>query len=499
MRIQWIKITQQLKWAKILLGVFSLFTVNTHAGTSSNSLYNVLFIISDDLSATALNCYGNDRVSTPNIDRLANEGTRFTRTYCQYPVCEPSRASLLSGYYPHAINIPRARKGIKNSLRESIGERATLPQHFKNNGYKSARISKLYHMRVPGDIEQGTSGKDDETSWTEYYNIKAPEVFGRGESELLENNPDGSKGVIGGNTMELLKSEGGDLSQADGKTAQKASEWIRANKDRPFFLAVGFVRPHVPFAAPKEYFERYKPEDMLLPHKFPGDWDDIPKGGINYKTTQNLNMNLEQQRKSVAGYYASVSYMDAQVGKILNTLRDEGLEKNTIVVFTSDHGFFLGEHDFWMKVGVMEESARVPLIIKIPGKAPALSHSFTELVDLYPTLAEACSLEVPERLQGHSLLPLLSNPALSVRDTAFCSSRGLLLLRNDRWAYMQHGEEKNAAVQLYDMHKDAQQWNNLSDSPEHAPVVERFRQQMAQKIAKIRTNDLGLNYTTKKK
>src|SRR5690606_12345648 len=216
--------------------------------------------------------------------------------------------------------------------------------------------------------------------------------------------------------------DGDELLHSDGKTAQKASELIRKHKDKPFFLAVGFVRPHVPFVAPKSYFEPYPYQQVVLPPKVVGDWDDIPPSGINYVTSVNGQMSIEQEKKAVAAYYASVSYMDAQVGKVLRTLQEEGLEDNTIVIFTSDHGFHLGEHRFWMKVSLHEESARVPLIIKVPGKEPGVCHSFAELIDLYPTVAELAGLDYSPHLQGKSLVPTLDDPSAKVRDFAFSIS-----------------------------------------------------------------------------
>jgi len=341
---------------------------------------NVLFIIADDLTATAVSAYENKISKTPNIDKLASEGVRYTRAYCQYPVCGPSRASFMSGYYPNATTTFGYVSGRKN-----IGpDRKTWSQLFKEKGYHSARVSKIFHMGVPIHIEEGSNGADDEASWTARFNSKGPEWKAPGEGELVQGNPDGSLPIKGGNVMTIVKADGDELVHSDGRTAKKACELIRQYKDSTFFLAVGFVRPHVPFVAPKSYFTAYPQEQIVLPEKVEGDWDDIPKRGINYVTSVNGKMNTEQERKAVAAYYASVAYMDAQVGKVLNTLREEGLEDNTIVIFTSDHGFHLGEHRFWMKVSLHEESARVPLIIKVPGKKrlfaiPLLNYSiFTQ-------------------------------------------------------------------------------------------------------------------------
>ena len=335
---------------------------------------NILFIIADDLTSTGVSSYENKACKTPNIDKLASEGVRYTRAYCQYPVCGPSRASFMSGYYPNATTTFGYVSGRKN-----IGpDRKTWSQVFKENGYYTARVSKIFHMGVPIDIETGSNGTDDEASWIERFNSQGPEWKAPGDGELVQGNPEGTLPIKGGNVMTIVKADGDDLVHSDGKTAQKASELIRQYKDSTFFLAVGFVRPHVPFVAPRSYFEPYPYDAVNLPEKVKGDWDDIPKRGINYVTSVNGQMNEEQEKKAIAAYYASVSYMDAQVGKVLNTLKEEGLAENTIVIFTSDHGFHLGEHSFWMKVSLHEESARVPLIIKVPGKRPAVCNSFAE-------------------------------------------------------------------------------------------------------------------------
>jgi iduronate 2-sulfatase len=477
---------QFLRRFLVAVGVLSAWGAAPVAAQSPR--YNILFIISDDLTATALSCYGNTVCRTPHIDRLAAGGTRFTRAFCNGTYCGPSRASLLSGYYPHATGV----LGY-TSPRPAIGDRATWPQHFQNAGYYTARVSKIYHMGVPGGIEEGSDGADDPASWTERFNSPGPEWKAPGVGETLEGNPDGSRPVAGGNTFVVVEADGDDLVHSDGKTAAKAVELIQQHAGRPFFLAVGFVRPHVPFVAPKAYFEPFLPYDKLpLPPKVPGDWDDIPKAGINYKTSVNMQMDVRRQKKAVGGYYASVAYMDAQVGKVLDALEQSGQAGNTIVIFTSDHGYHLGEHDFWAKVSLRDESGMVPLIIKVPGKQPAVSNSLVELIDLYPTTARLCGLEVPPRLQGKDISPIFDDPSHKVRDAAFSvapSSKGFLL-RSDRWAYIQYGEDAERGIELFDMADDPRQNTNLAERPELAAVVAEFRQKLAARLREVRDHDL---------
>ena len=451
--------------------------------------YNVLFIISDDLTSTALSCYGNQVCQTPHIDRIAARGMRFTNAYCQGTYCGPSRASFMSGYYPHATGV----FGY-TTPRPAIGERATWAQHFKQAGYYTARVSKIYHMGVPGGIEEGGDGADDPASWTERFNSPGPEWKAAGEGETLEGNPDGKRPVVGGNTFVVVEADGDDLVHSDGKTAAKACALIRQHKDQPFWLGVGFVRPHVPFVAPRSDYGPFKPyREMQLPEKLPGDWDDIPRAGINYKTSRNMQMDIRRQQKAMGGYYASVAFMDRQVGKVLDTLEACGLDDKTIVIFTSDHGYHLGEHDFWAKVSLRDESAQVPLIVSVPGKPTGVCHSLTELLDLFPTTAKLCGLPVPNRLQGHDISPLLDDSTREVRDAAFSVApmRKGLLLREKRWAYIQYAEDASQGIELFDMEDDPQQFHNLADLPAYQDQVQRLQHKLAQKLRDVRNHDLS--------
>lgn len=464
---------------------------------SAKQDYNVLFIISDDLTPTALSCYGNTVCKTPNIDRIADSGTLFTRAFCQGTYCGPSRASFMSGYYPHATGV----LGY-TTPRPKIGDRATWSEHFKNNGYYSARVGKIYHMGVPGGIEKGTDGSDDEASWTERFNCQGPEWKAPGDGETLENNPDDKKPAVGGNTFVVVEADGDDMVHADGKAAAKAVELIKKHKDERFWLGVGFVRPHVPFVAPRKYYPPFKPYDKLeLPPKVDGDWDDIPKPGINYKTSVNMKMDIRRQKKAVGGYYASVAFMDAQVGKVLDALEEEGLREKTIVIFTSDHGYHLGEHDFWAKVSLRDESSGVPLIISVPGKEPAVCNSLTELLDLYPTISALCGLDVPERIQGKDISAMLDDPKVEVRDAAFSVApmRKGFLIREDRWSFIQYNEDAGGGIELFDMENDPKQNTNLATNPENKVLVDRLKERVTAKLAEVRTNDLEIDYSRKGK
>src|SRR5699024_7018242 len=224
--------------------------------------------------------------------------------------------------------------------------------------------------------------------------------------------------------------------------------------------------------------------------------DDIPERGINYVTSVNGQMSEEQEKKAIAAYYASVAYMDAQVGRVLQALEEEGIEDDTIVIVTSGHGLHLGEHRFWMKVSLHEESVRVPLIIKVHGTEPAVTHSLAELVDLDPTVAELAGLEYPEDLQGKSLVKTLDDPRHSVREAAFSMHKWgggfSYLLRTDKWAYIQYDEDAGSGMELYDMEHDPKQYNNLANNPQYQEIVNAFQEQLREKLKDVRDNDLDV-------
>ncbi|MBT5707320.1 MAG: sulfatase-like hydrolase/transferase, partial [Verrucomicrobia bacterium] len=244
------------------------------------------------------------------------------------------------------------------------------------------------------------------------------------------------------------------------------------------------------------YYEPFLPyEKMKLPEKYPNDWDDIPKAGINYKTSKNMKMDIRRQKKAVGGYYASVRYMDAQVGKVLDALEAANLNDTTIVIFTSDHGYHLGEHDFWAKVSLRDESAAVPLIISVPGKPAAVCHSLVELLDLYPTLSSLCGLPSQNRLQGKDISSMLDDPKHEVRDAAFSVApmRKGFLLRDHEWSFIQYEENASGGVELFDLEKDPKQYTNLAHQTEYASQLTKMQEKLRVKLADVRANDLNLN------
>lgn len=457
---------------------------------------NVLLIIADDLSASALGCYGNPQVQTPNIDALADQGVVFDRAYCQYPVCAASRASMGTGLYPSKI---QALGGGFEYFDAAIGAHSTLPEHFRMNGYTTARVSKIYHMRIPGDITSGSSGPDHAASWDMTFNAQAPEWMTPGvaahyTNENLNFNPGLHYNLGFGAAFYTVEGSLDGSEQADAVSAAEAVSLLGDLADEQFFLAVGFVRPHVPLVAPETVYDLYDAQQMQLAASVPGDLLDIPAAGVFWNEPVRGPWTDDARRHVLRAYYASVTFMDEQVGLVLDRLQELGLEDETIVVFTSDHGYHLGEHTMWQKLSLHEESARVPLIVRVPGLDSGRTDSLAELVDLYPTLAELTGLAVPAPCQGISLRPVLEDPDTSVRSAVLSSVSNGHLLRTEEWAYMRYN---GGFEELYDMapapQGDPLQFTNLAGNPVYAGVLLQLRSMLDEKLLAV-TSDPGQAY-----
>jgi uncharacterized sulfatase len=427
---------------------------------------NVLFIVSDDL-CNHLGCYGDTLVRSPNIDRLASQGVRFDRAYCQFPLCNPSRASFLTGLRP-------AHTGVRENqtyFRKNQPDAVTLPQTFKKAGYFVARVGKLYHYGVPTQI--GTDGLDDKPSWDMVVNPKGRDKAE--ESKIFSLKP-GQYGA----TLSWMAQDGADDEQTDGIGATEAIKLLEAHKGGPFFLAVGFYRPHTPYVAPKKYFGLY-PLDRVPVEQVPANHkENVPVPAFASGHKEQDVMTDHQRREARQAYHAATSFMDSQVGRLLDALDRLGLAKNTIVVFLSDHGYHLGEHGLWQKMSIFEQSARVPLLIYDPrskGNGQACGRT-VELVDLHPTLADLCGLTAPAKLDGLSLRPLLENPRADWSKPALTEVQrsGFLgrAVRTERWRYIEwDGGAKGR--QLYDHQSDPGEYTNLANDPKYAATVEELR------------------------
>lgn len=441
----------------------------SHAQAESE-IRNVLFLISDDLRANTLGCYGNQVCQTPNIDKLASKGMVFDRAYCQGTVCAPSRLSLMYSRYQG--------KGSK-----------TLGQHFQDHGRYSARVGKIFHMRVPGDIIAGTDGVDVPECWTERFNSQGNEAHTPGDYACLNLNIfttelEGRESTKMPNRMFVsVKYEGDGSDQPDHKTATKTIDLLEKHKDKPFFIAAGFVRPHYPMVAPHQYFEPYRWQDMTVPKQLENDLADIPEQGIPRSTSEanGIAKFPDNQKRMWAAYYASVTFMDEQVGRVLNALDRLGLRDNTAIVFTSDHGYHLGDHSFWLKGDVHEQVTRVPLIIDAPGYQPGRSQSITELVDIYPTLANLTGTTPPGDLQGTSLAPILKDGNIKVKEGAISFAKGHGW-RTRNWAYMRYPD---GSEELYDMKGDPDQFTNLAKMQDHAERLAKMRQGLDERLKQV--------------
>ncbi|MBL9114613.1 MAG: sulfatase [Verrucomicrobiaceae bacterium] len=467
-----------------------LLLIGLTASLSAADKPNVLFIISDDLN-NYLGCYGDPRAKTPNIDKLAARGVRFDRAYCTFPPCGPSRNSMLCGLYPNSTGI------LTNAqiFRQTIPSHISLSQAFRQAGYFAARIGKLYHYNVPKSI--GTNGHDDPGSWELELNPAGVDRLAE-ESKIFSLTP----GQFGG-TLSWYASPADDTQHTDGMMAADA-EWVLERcgkqKHRPFFLAVGFFRPHTPYVAPKEPYYSWFPEaEMPLHPTIDKNPPEVPAAALgSYKKEQD-KLTDDLRRQCVQAYYASISFMDAQVGRVVDALDKNGLGDNTIIVFTSDHGYHMGEHGLWQKMSLFEGSARVPLLIVAPGvgKGTVVKEPVSHL-DLYPTLTELAGVKAPTSLQGQSLVPMLKNPAAKGRGWALTQvsrggganratvsrdqgSEGKMFfgysLRTPRWRYTEWDEGK-AGSELYDHDNDPGELVNLADKPEHAKIVTELSTQL---------------------
>lgn len=456
---------------KILLDVLLvslLLLLPGPAASGENKKVNVLFIATDDLNCD-LGTYGHPLVKTPNLDRLAARGTRFDRAYCQFPLCSPSRTSLMTGLRPDTTQVFDLKKHFRSVLPDVV----TLPQLFRTNGYFTARVGKIYHYGVPGDI--GTSGLDDPPSWDRFVNPRGRDK--EEEGKLTNYTP--TRGL--GSSLSFLKADGPDEEQTDGIGASATIRLLEENRDRPFFIACGFYRPHCPYVAPAKYFERFPLEQVQMP-AFPRDLPSIvPRPAL--ASTQPwpwFGVTEMQARESKRAYWAAVAFVDAQVGRLLDALERLQLTDRTIIVFWSDNGYHLGELGLWKKQSVFEGSARVPLIIASPGqKVKGQGSARTvELLDIYPTLADLCGLAPPHKLAGQSLRPLLDDPKSAWDKPAFSQVwRGSFAghsVRTEKWRYTEWDEGKQG-IELYDCEADPDQKRNLATSAAHAETVVELR------------------------
>lgn len=439
---------------------------------------NVLFIICDDLNRHVGFC-GYANIQSPNLNELAADSLVFRRAYCQYPVCGPSRASMLSGLYPESTGV----LDNKSDIRDLRGKTISMPRHFRNAGYWTARTGKVFH-------NESTNPRDAwDVSPPRFRNDELPIVrdarleFLKTHDSINRKNRQAWKSQLQSLATQTRgqKRPGygpsglDDDQHKDGKNASQVMQWLRDQPfgDKPFFIACGIQKPHVPFLAPQKYFDLYPQASLTFELPPADDWATKPRLAMN-KRFQGFGFELgvendSLRREYTQAYHACVSFLDAQVGRVIRSLKQNGLYDQTIIVFTSDHGYHLGEHFMWGKVTLFEECARIPMTLRVPGTTTAGSStdSLVELVDLFPTLARLASLPMPPDLQGADLTPVLRAPAAEVRDAVYTVvSRGKTLgrsLRTQRYRYAEWGSPH--AAELYDLKTDPLEYVNLLDDP----------------------------------
>ncbi|MHC4540987.1 MAG: sulfatase, partial [Planctomycetota bacterium] len=434
---------------------------------------DVIFIAIEDI-APLMGCYGHPVVKTPNIDALARRGVVFKRAYCQVAVCNPSRASVSTGLRPETTGV--FNNSIDWRRRIPQGMR-TLPEFFRDNGYETVICGKIHHhQRYFNDATEQAQQREDHM-WAKTLRARSRGPRKKALAPAAARPAWLKEDDYIARSLRWGPTGLADAEQRDGAIAAAVAEELKAERDRPLFMAVGLHAPHYELRAPDEYFELYPPEKMTLAKNPEDDLADVPHEYSSFNTTDDRWLNDSEKRQVLAAYYACISYIDACVGVIMNALKQSGRQDNTIVCLWGDHGMHLGEHLLWRKYTLFENAARVPFVMAAPGvaKAGAACNRLVELIDMYPTLADLCGLGVPEGLEGISAKPLLRDPQRPWKKAAFTSqSARNHSLRTERWRYTEWGGPENA--ELYDHQRDPGEFNNLAKNPRHSATVAELRQ-----------------------
>jgi choline-sulfatase len=473
--------TQLMKLPLYLLSLFLSISTFVHGERP-----NILMIAVDDLRPQ-LSSYGQSQIQSPNIDKLAASGTRFNRAYCMVPTCGASRASLMSGVRPSASRFV----GYTARIDEDAPEITPLHLHLKNNGYNTASLGKILHY--PADMEHGWT----QSPWRPKRDFKGSSepIVGWSPPTDLDALTEQSRN----HRLPFASYDVPDDTLGDGQVAAEAIKQLKtlSQQEAPFFLAVGFFKPHLPFNAPKTYWDIYDDTPIDVPDNYSIP-EDAPKAAIhnfgelrNYAGVPNKGPVSDQMAKTlIRGYYASVSFTDAQVGRVLEELEQSGLSENTIVILWGDHGWNLGEHSLWAKHCTFENSMRVPLIIRTPQSESApqgqTTNTLTEFIDIYPTLCELAGIDAPKHLDGQSLAPVLKDPDSTGKGYAIGRFSNGDTIRSNRWRYTEYttkedrGDGRIVSRMLYDHDKDPEENRNLANIPEYKPTIEKLSRQLNQ-------------------
>ncbi|WP_417737268.1 sulfatase [Rosistilla oblonga] len=487
---------------KILIPVLLLVlapAVRSATAADPPSQPNVLFLSIDDLNDWTGAMGGNVQAKTPNLDKLCRQGILFTNAHCSQAVCTASRNSVLSGLHPSTTGWYTSTAMMRRTYDQVMGEHKMLPQHFKDNGYETLAVGKVFH--------QGVSDYRERTD--DFWNVTGPnykvskKLRARGEgyggtkfypfpktgSQIIDRY---GKKYADGNSLcygALDRDDMPDGKMYDELIAEWAVEQLQQQHDKPFFMAVGFVRPHVPYTAPKEFFDMYDLDEIIVPDVPDDEMADIPMMGksIAYGTLRSgdhhavVNLSDTYWRELVYGYLACVSFVDAQAGKVLDALADSRYADNTIVVLWSDHGQHLGEKKHWRKQALWEEATRVPLAFKIPSvsKPGTQSAEAVSLLDLYPTLVDVCGLPAAPALDGESLLPLIRDPSQTREQPVLINwYYGNYAVRSDDWRYIRY---RDGSEELYDHRSDAAERTNLIGKEGFTEIIDQHRRWIPKK------------------
>jgi len=443
----------------------------------NNKKPNVLFIMVDDLRPK-LGCYGDENIMSPNIDALAGQGTVFNKAYCNYPVCGPSRASLLSGLRPNATRYTSNQSSVESDAPNIV----PIQNCFKNNGYYTIAMGKVYHHKkdyvegwseMPWYPTDSEKKKDHPDGWRDYQK----------EENLALSRVNKGKG----NSFEI--GDVADEDYFDGRIATRAINKLKIlkEKDQPFFMTVGFIKPHLPFNAPQKYFDMYPLEDISLPDNYYAP-EDVPEEAMHNYFELRAYLDIPNKKKAIAdikakelirGYRACVTYVDAMVGRVLNSLEEQGLAENTVVVLIGDHGWHLGEHSLWAKHTNFDLNLNSTLIVKAPGmKGGQKTEALVEFIDLFPSFCELAGIPAPSHLEGDSFVPVLSSPKKKWKEAAYSKMGDGWSVRTQRYLYTEwinkQGEITNNM--LYDHKKDPNENVNIANDPKMAKVVNEMKE-----------------------
>ena len=448
-----------------------VFTLLPSQGYSKNQTKpNVLFLVSDDMNDWMQCLGGHPDAITPNLERLAERSVLFEQAHCSVPVCNPSRASLMTGLCPTTTGVYNNRHAFRMS---PVGfDAITIPRYFSLNGYYSTGSGKITHGKFP-----------DPASWDSYYPNLFYQNYKGAEPSYMNFNKIQCKG------FDWAPLDVKDAETADGITTTKIINLLSEQYDKPFFIACGWKLPHLPWYAPRKYFEMYDPKTIRMPLILKDDEKDLPAAAMKYvgKSNYQAITRAGKEREGVHAYLACTTFIDAQLGLVLDALDASPYAKNTIIVFWGDHGWHLGEKKRWHKNSLWEEATRAPLMISAPGIKPGKVDTPISFLDIYPTLVELAGLPPNKDLDGMSMVSLMKDknakwerPALSVRD------RGNYSLRSKRWRYTRY---KDGGEELYDHSKDPMEWKNLASDPEYKPIIEQMKKWLpkneAQNIRKL--------------